>query len=182
MPLCDCGCGQTLDRQNIKKHHARKVVPRLVSSAVQAFLTHGAVVSPLRLLRSRKLRTSRPYFPSHTSVPLPSESFNSDAEMDFMEGGYTEDSPGTADFEVVEFLRHVERDVWDGRHYHRDEEDDGDCGFDDVTEDFASDDDENTKGYDHWEAEHGDTESPVLDLLNEEFKQEAIARGMFYAI
>lgn len=197
MPLCTCGCGQTLARRNIKKHRARKAAPQLVSSAVKAFLQHGATVSPPRLRRSKKLRSSRQYFPSAhspspTSDPPLAEPFNNDAEMNIMEDGYAESSETNPDDDnVVEaILRHTEHDVWDGRHYHEDaHEDEGagedsrDNGLDDDYDGSASDDDENGDGY-HWEDQQRDPEPSrglsALELLNEEFEREAIARGMLY--
>ena len=44
-------------------------------------------------------------------------------------------------------------------------------------------DDENSEGYDHWKSQQGGAEISQglfsLELLNEEFVQEAIARGMY---
>lgn len=137
MPLCTCGCNQNITRRAIQNHLRGRTVPRLVTALVKSYQTFGPI-SPPRLNPSKKLRSSRRYFPSSPTLA----NFNdkpdmATSEVDIAERDRAMHSGNEAaiilDDEGFEHAVNAAReDVWSGLHH-----DDGDG---------ASDYDENEDG------------------------------------
>lgn len=181
MPTCTCGCNQELTRRAIKKHLQGQTAPRLVSAVVRACQTIGSAVSPPRLNLSKKLRSSRRYFPSS---PVPAAA-NEEPDAVVSEGGDAARGIGMSeeyDEDFVDGAQHAINaaleDVWSGLHHHDDNtEEEHNENDEDEGEDVEEDPD-GWKLYDSWDHSH-EGDLSALDTLGEDFERDAVANGEF---
>ena len=184
MPVCKCGCNQSLSRRATKQHLQSHTVPRLVTAAVKAYQALGRTVSPLRLNPPKKLRSSRPYLPS----PPASVTINGKVDFILSEGegeGPTRDagiilSNEDAEAGAQRAINSTLEDVGSGLHH-----DDSDAeeyngsgdpeGEDDNADDVDGEGPDGWELYDTWN-EYGNGLS-ALDMIGEDFERDAIANG-----
>jgi hypothetical protein len=196
MPLCPCGCNQDLKRRAIKRHLRGEAVPRLVTAVVKASQTVGHAVSPPRLNPSRKLRSSRRYFPSPpASVTFDEERDTLMSERDGAAGNrgmsVASEDVIVDDVDAQCALSAALKDVWSGVNHEDDAEDD-DAEDDDAEDDDAEDDDVED---DDWEEEYYNDEEAdneydgrdshgngltALERLGEDFERDLLANGEFH--
>jgi hypothetical protein len=186
MPICKCGCNQDITRRAIKNHLRGHTVPRLVTAAVKACRTLRSTVSPCRLDPSKKLRSSRRYFPSspisvvNEEPDFPMSDGIGEAEDGSVSEGVEENIIEEAD--VSRATNAALEGVWSGLHhdadeeYDEDENDSGEGEEENVTEDEVAEDD-----YGHCDDEEHTLSA--LDMLGEDFERESVANGELpYAI
>ena len=170
--MCTCGCNQELKSRAIKNHLRGRSVPQLITAAIRTRKTLGPTASPPRLKPSKKLRSSRPYFPS---LPAPT-AVNGEPGSIISEGdGVAED----VDMEVEnddDFVDEVDtrhaieaalNDVWSGLHHDDDD-------VEEESGDEEEDIEEDPEGWMLYDLEDG---LSALDQLGEDFEREAIANG-----
>jgi len=171
MPICMCGCNQNLTRRAIKNHLHGRTVPRLITAAVKACQTLRSTVSPSRLNPSKKLRSSRRYFPSSP----PSVTAN---EPDlFMSEGTREAGDIVEEANVNRGINAALHNIWSGFHhddaeeeYNEDEDVEGEEEKDiegELVEDAYDDGDDD------------DNALSALDMLGEDFERKSVANGEF---
>lgn len=184
MPICTCGCNQDITCRTIKNHLRGHTVPRLVTAAAKACRTLKSTVSPCRLNLSKKLRSSRRYFPSS-----PTSAVNEELDVLMSNGIGAEDgnvSEGGEEDIVVEeadvsrAINAALEGIWSGLHHVGDDTDEE---YDD-NENNSGEGEENATGdevaegaYDDWD--DGELTLSALDMLGEDFERESVANGEF---
>lgn len=184
MPLCTCGCNQELTRRAIKNHLHGRAVPHLVTAAVKASHAFDPTVSPPRLNPSKKLRSSRRYFPSSPTSGAAYDGSNVNFPMSESDGAAGDGDVGMRceerlfvdDAGIQCAIDIALEDVWSGLHHDDDsteEEDDDDEGNDEEGEDTEGGD-----GGDGWEL-YDECESGLsgLHMLGEDFERNVAANG-----
>jgi hypothetical protein len=180
MPICGCGCEQTLGRRQVKRHMETKVIPCLVTAAVAQFWTLGTSVSAPRLEHSKKRRSSRRYIPSSPEAPEDDEPAGP-PPVDISDDGMNVDKEEKGDVdddeqEVQRIIGRSQQGIWSGRHHMDDEEDESDDGDESDESGEGSEGD----GYGDWEVEEGLENSSglsALDRIGEDFERNATVNG-----
>jgi hypothetical protein len=185
MPVCLCGCNQNLTRRAIKNHLHGRPVPRLITAVVKACQTLRSTVSPSRLNPSKKLRSSRRYFPSSP----PSVTADEEPDLFMSEGTGEAGDIGARDEEdIVEganvnrginaSLSSVLRNIWSGFHHDDDAEEEYN-----EDEDVEGEEEKDIEGelvedaYD--DGDDDDNALSALDMLGEDFERKSVANGEF---
>jgi hypothetical protein len=179
MPICGCGCEQTLGRRQVKRHMETKVTPRLVTAAVAQFRMLGTSVSAPRLEHSKKRRSSRRHLPPLPEPPSEADEAAGPPPADMSDDGMNIDQEENGDVnedeqEVQRIVGCSQQGIWSGRHHRDDDEEDDDDESDKSGEGSEGD------GYDDWEVEEGLENSSglsALDRIGEDFERNATVNG-----
>jgi hypothetical protein len=183
MPTCTCGCGVDLTRRAITNHLQGQAVPRLVTAVVKARQTLAPSVNPPQLNLSKKLRSSRRYFPSSPTSPAVNEElgFIMSEDGDAGNEGSHEEEDAVDEAGVQVSINAAREDVWSGLHH---DDDDSEDEYDDVddegeAQDDGDDDAEGGSIGDDSYDELGDDENGLsaLHMMGEDFERRAVANG-----
>ena len=192
MPICNCGCNKNISRRAIINHQRNHAIPRLVTAVVRASRAQGPVVSPPRLNPSKKLRSSRSYYPSSPEPALVND--NVDYAMSEADTGanlgdmnaVSGDELLVDDVATQRAINHTQADIWSGQHHSlsdNEEDEEADVEAEDSEDGPDAkdgwrlyDDPVDCEGADHRSNFNG---LSALDMLREEFERNAVANGMF---
>ena len=192
MPICTCGCNQNLTRQGIRKHQDGQTVPRLVSAAVGAFQAQRSAVTPPQLNPTKKRRTSRRHL---SSSPGPTEelpacigpriTIENDVLMEDIQEHDNADSDLESDSGIGHMIDHMQSGVWSGvwsgREYDEDRSDsENDEEESDENIDEEDNNDSDCEDWENWQDSLGESDLSAIDMLGEEFEQDAVANGEFF--
>ena len=137
----------------------------------------GRMVSPPRLNASKKLRSSRRYFPSSLAAAV-------DSEPDFPmseEDGSTGEGDVDVDCEELVVQRAINvalRDIWSGRHhdnYDTDDEDEDRRGGEGQDAEGAAEGED--AELNDWDDDENENALSALDMLGEDFERKSVANG-----
>jgi hypothetical protein len=151
-------------------HRRGQGVPLLVAATMRTNRTLGIAVAP-RLDSTKKLRSSRRYFPSLPD-PASEDSFNMELDNN------VEDD----EIESMGVRNDAVMGVWSGRHHRAAEDEDGESQGGEESED-ADEDEEgcDTDHEEYWSDDGNDTNDFVglsaRDKLGDDFARDAIANG-----
>ena len=190
MPICDCGCNKELNRRTIQNHRKGHAFHRLVTTTALALHALGPAVSPPRLKPSKKLRSSRRYFPP-SPEPVPKPALANDdmyhvtsdqGDAGDIDVGYEGVDELFIDEVGAEHAIHQARkDVWSTLHNDANSEESSDEGEGDDEDVEGEDADELYGDEDIDDQAYTSYGLSGADLLREDFERDAVANGALIA-